>query len=269
MIANTAKSRDRQVAVRVETGVAASLSYYSPSGRHSPHRHDFEQISFLLSGRMLERLEGRDFELDYCAVGIKPAQSLHQDDWGPDGAMIFSLKVAPGSNRLEGGSSPVWLRLRNPQMVGALVRCCMLAGTEAMRAEAADDLLAVAQESEPSSLGNVPAWLLAVRDQIAEAPGTLCIEGAARSAGIDRAHLSRMFRRFFGMPPSLYRQRCLAARAASRIADGKDSLSAIAADLGYADQSHLNRRFKSHTGLAPGQMRNLLRGADHIRPIPD
>jgi AraC-like DNA-binding protein len=42
---------------------------------------------------------------------------------------------------------------------------------------------------------------------------------------------------------------------------GTDSLSDIAADAGFSDQSHLGRVFKAATGMTPRQFR-----LDHGRP---
>lgn len=254
---------NRQADIACGAGVQASLTYYAPSTRQAPHRHDFTQLSFLLSGVMLERLDGRDYELDHCAVGVKPAGSLHEDRWGRDGVLIFSLKL-PSTLR---DVSPVWSRSTDPRIVGALARRCLLAPEEVLRAEAAIDLLALTGRAGDPASSRPPAWLAAVRAQIVEAPHSIRIDGAAGTAGIDRAHLSRMFRRFFGVPPSIFRQRCLAARAVRRIAQADDPLSMVAAETGFADQSHFNRRIKAQTGLAPGQLRHLLRRADHIGPI--
>lgn len=47
--------------------------------------------------------------------------------------------------------------------------------------------------------------------------------------------------------------------AARRIAGSDDPLVEIALETGFADQSHLSRVFKLHTGMLPGEFRSLLR----------
>ena len=47
--------------------------------------------------------------------------------------------------------------------------------------------------------------------------------------------------------------------AARRIAASDDALVEIALEAGFADQSHLSRVFKLHTGMLPREFRSLLR----------
>ena len=43
-----------------------------------------------------------------------------------------------------------------------------------------------------------------------------------------------------------------------RLAGGERNLARLAADLGYADQSHLCRVLRSETGRAPSALRSVL-----------
>ncbi len=47
--------------------------------------------------------------------------------------------------------------------------------------------------------------------------------------------------------------------ATRRIAGSDDALVDIALETGVADQSHLSRVFKLHTGMLPSEFRSLLR----------
>ena len=51
--------------------------------------------------------------------------------------------------------------------------------------------------------------------------------------------------------------RRLVQRAAGRVASTSHPLSAISCDLGFADQPHMCRLFRRHTGLAPSEYRAL------------
>ncbi|HLI13730.1 MAG TPA: AraC family transcriptional regulator [Alphaproteobacteria bacterium] len=74
----------------------------------------------------------------------------------------------------------------------------------------------------------------------------------ASLAGVDRFHLLRAFRRCVGLPPHLY-QTQLRLRHAKRLmlAGEPPAMAAVAA--GFADQSHLIRKFKAAYGVTPGQ----------------
>jgi len=78
-----------------------------------------------------------------------------------------------------------------------------------------------------------------------------------RVGDLDRFSLARAFRGSFGTAPHRY----LIARriaAARRSIAGGARLAEVAAACGFADQSHLNRHFKAHTGMTPGRYARLV-----------
>lgn len=73
----------------------------------------------------------------------------------------------------------------------------------------------------------------------------------AREVGLHPVTLSRLFTKTLGLPPHAFRLDRKVQEARSRIANGA-GLAEVAADLGFADQSHLTRHFKRRFGLTPG-----------------
>ncbi|MEZ5830060.1 MAG: AraC family transcriptional regulator [Dongiaceae bacterium] len=73
----------------------------------------------------------------------------------------------------------------------------------------------------------------------------------AELAGVDRFHLLRAFRRWVGLPPHLY-QTQLRLRHAKRMMLAGESPAMAAVAVGFADQSHLIRKFKAAYGITPG-----------------
>jgi AraC-like DNA-binding protein len=74
----------------------------------------------------------------------------------------------------------------------------------------------------------------------------------AALAGVGRFHLLRAFRRRLGLPPHLY-QTQLRLRHAKRLMLAGQPAAVAAAAAGFADQSHLIRKFKAAYGVTPGQ----------------
>jgi AraC-like DNA-binding protein len=73
----------------------------------------------------------------------------------------------------------------------------------------------------------------------------------AMVAGTSVSHLVRSFSRVLGLPPQRYHVQVRLAHARRLLAEGQ-AASWVAYECGFADQSHLNRRFKECHGLTPG-----------------
>jgi AraC family transcriptional regulator len=71
-------------------------------------------------------------------------------------------------------------------------------------------------------------------------------------------HLSRQFRRLTGTSIPRWLLHLRLAIALERLADGEQDLAGLAADLGFASQSHLGARFRSVFGASPGAARAAL-----------
>ncbi|MCY1277000.1 HTH-type transcriptional activator RhaS [compost metagenome] len=113
-----------------------------------------------------------------------------------------------------------------------------------------------AQLPEPGMPGREPLAVLRakelLRERLAEPPS---LEELAAAVSLSPFHFARTFRRATGMPPHawLKQQRLDQARALLKAGCAP---SHVAAQLGYADQSHLTRQFKQAYGVAPGEYRN-------------
>ena len=72
----------------------------------------------------------------------------------------------------------------------------------------------------------------------------------ARLSGLTEWHLIRAFHREYGLPPHAYHTRLRLAAASELLSDGL-GVSTAAYECGFADQSHLSRKFKEVYGLTP------------------
>ncbi len=70
--------------------------------------------------------------------------------------------------------------------------------------------------------------------------------------GLSPFHLARAFEKEVGLPPHVYLD-AVRIRRAREMLDRAVPIAVVAIAVGYADQSHLTRRFKRHLGITPGQ----------------
>jgi AraC-like DNA-binding protein len=98
-------------------------------------------------------------------------------------------------------------------------------------------------------------------DQAREALAADCdtsLPELARELAISQHHLSRTFRAATGHTITRHRMRLRARAALERLGGGERNLGRLAADLGFADQSHLCRVIRSETGHTPAVLRRAL-----------
>jgi AraC-like DNA-binding protein len=101
------------------------------------------------------------------------------------------------------------------------------------------------------SAGPQATSLSRVRDHLRDNPSdSVTIADLADLAGLTESHLIRAFHREFGLPPHAYHLRRRLAAASELLASGL-SVSTVAYECGFADQSHLSRKFKEAYRLTP------------------
>jgi AraC-like DNA-binding protein len=97
-----------------------------------------------------------------------------------------------------------------------------------------------------------------VRDHLrAHVSESVSLEELATIAGLSKHYLLRAFRRAYGVTPHAFQMRLRLGLAWRMIVDGC-SLTRATYDAGFADQSHLTRRFAAAFGLPPARYARLL-----------
>jgi AraC-like DNA-binding protein len=90
-----------------------------------------------------------------------------------------------------------------------------------------------------------------VRDFLrAQVSQPVAIEELARMSGLSESYLVRAFHYEFGLPPYAYHLRVRLAAACELLSRGL-AVASVAYECGFADQSHLSRKFKAIYGVTP------------------
>ena len=109
----------------------------------------------------------------------------------------------------------------------------------------------------PRARGGLPPRALQrVQDYVAtHLQENITNEVLAQIAELSTWHFARAFKQSQGMPPHRYVLHCRVKRTQELIASTKLSLSEVALEAGFSDQSHCIRCFREIVGITPGAYR--------------
>ena len=208
------------------------------------HRHAGAYASLVLRGDYLEASADGPIACTPGILILHPAFHAHGNRFGGRGARVVNLALstalAPDTMRVLQVARPDVARrvfehgVRELPALLADAHCC----ATTPRADWQDAFVHALADSD---------------DPIAD---------IARRCGVSSAHASRTLLASHGMPPQQLRRE-LRWRRALRQLRGDAALADIAADTGFADQSHFNRTVRAFTGLTPSSLRR------HIKCVQD
>jgi AraC-like DNA-binding protein len=233
---------------------------------YPPHVHDTWTLFLVDDGAIRYDLHGTDHGADPSMVSILPPHVVHDGRPGAAGGYrkrVLYLETSLLGEHLVGPAvdRPVLadpsLRRRLDALHAALAHPDDVLEAETRLHAVAERIRDGLGEAPPADEGPARDRELAERLRVlldADLFGSLSIADAAGAMGVGPTTAARAFRRAFGLPPHRYvlGRRLEAARA--RILDGM-TLAEVAADVGFVDQAHLNRRFKAFLGTTPGRFR--------------
>ncbi|MEX2110616.1 MAG: AraC family transcriptional regulator [Gemmatimonadaceae bacterium] len=118
---------------------------------------------------------------------------------------------------------------------------------------------------QPPRPSRTPEWLRRIRSDLEVAFSTpVSVTALANGAGRHPNYVTRAFRRRYGVSPVEYAHRRRVECTARVLATSDLSLSRIAMEAGFADQSHMTRLFSRYFGITPGAYRHAMRHATAI-----
>jgi AraC family transcriptional regulator len=254
------------VSIRVADAVITEVRHRV--GRSVPaHTHEASYFSILLEGTYSETWHETTIVYEPFTCVFHAAFTEHNDTIGPNGCRMFFVELLPswvevidalGSQpehllKMHGGDA-VWLALRLYHEF--LTR-------DAAAALTAESLLFelcthVARESHDDD--REPAWLSAVDVALQSSfREGVEIRDLASTVNVHPSHLCRAFRRFRGQTIGDHVIGLRLQAVCRRLLDTSASLSEVALEAGFTDQSHMNRTFKRLIGESPGAYRRRLR----------
>jgi AraC-like DNA-binding protein len=255
---------------RLDLGAIFLSETRHPSGaRIPPHAHRNAYFCFVQQGDYVETLGARSRDCGPLTVAFHTPEETHSEHM--TGSDVRSLNVEVTREWLERvrelapalsqpfdcrGGPAAWLaaRLYREFRWGDAASRLMMEG---LLLELAAELTRAA-----GPCSGAPAWLRRVRDLIrARFRENLSPAELAAEVGTHPVHLAAVFRKHVGCSPGEYLRNCRVEYASAQLARTAVPLADIAAEAGFADQSHFTRVFKQATGLTPAAFRRSVSGA--------
>jgi AraC-like DNA-binding protein len=197
-----------------------------------PHFHAEDQITFVLRGQRYFVIGGQPVTVSPGEGVHIPAGRPHSSLSGASDVIGINIYTAPGSYAVS-------------DLVAAL--------SDYWRTNGSINWAQLAIIVEECRCLATP-----VADTIAEGRGHAgnweTVRRAAQLAGMSREGFSRRFNRLHGMPPHTF-QLTEKLNEARRLLRAGEQIAAVAAETGFADQSHLGRCFRRAFGVTPGLYR--------------
>lgn len=240
-----------------------------PDSRLVPrHEHELAYVTVILAGHYYEGDHGKLNELAPMTAVFNPSGVRHSTVIGPAGAFFFTVEFRrdaleelglrlPESTVLDGGAGPMFW----PGLSLYTAFKSQTASPLALEAQVLEMLARITRLRCPEKEHEKPAprWFRRVKERLHDGfRDSLRVRDLALDAGVHPVHLARVFRQIERQTPGEYQQRLQLGAACRLLRDPEWPLAAIAAECGFADQSHLTRVFRRMTGTTPARFRKMV-----------
>jgi AraC family transcriptional regulator len=241
-------------------GLIFGTTRYHGIGCDDMHFHENPTICFLLDGGAIERRNGTSYERYAGDARFYHAAELHQSAMQAFPSQCINLEFE--AEYLERYS--ISENMIDKAVLNRVdVRFAMLkmyqesnAG-DALAASSIEMLLFELLDTQTNGR-KMPGWLPALgdllRDRWAENPS---LDELSVAAGAHPVTISKYFRRYFRCTLGEYMRKLKVEHSLSLIKKSQLSLTDVALQCGFSDQSHFTRCFKKTTGFLPKEFRNL------------
>jgi len=257
--------REGARATRAEVGpFEIQLLTFAPNHSIAPYEVERPYLVVVLDGGVAKSFGRQRWSLARDSLATVPVGGVHTSEFAPRPTTVLAVR---SRDREETPFDGLRRALRHVRAAAATSIAWRIAG----ELRAADDswplaaeglvlqLLSTAgrAETRPPRRGH---WLHEACELLHErTPRAATLSGLAAEVGVHPVHLARCFRREYGVTVGAYARGLRLEWAAARLTDADASLAEIAAEAGFADQSHFTRAFRAYAGVPPGRYRELLR----------
>lgn len=232
---------------------------HPPQTSLDAHAHENPAISLVVSGMRTYRFGERAFDCRAGSAVFVPAGAPHSSHFTAERARGLMLEL----RRPAAVMNVLFDEPRTSCDVDLARRCNDIRheiwfpdDVSALALESLAFELLVAEARAASDQRGIPRWLERVRNILHDSfRAPLSLAAIAVDAGVDRSRLTREFRRHFHASIGEYVRAIRVRQAWELVACSDLPLCEVAAECGFADQSHLTRAFRRAYATTPARLR--------------
>ena len=237
------------------------------------HYHPRACFAVVLAGSVDKRFPGKAYPSSHSTIVTMPPQERHWDQFEHKGAHMLVVEPTQVSDELLAPCIDIFNQI-NHFRSAELAHIAWRISQEVQTPDEVSPLsvngmvlellsLAIRKSSRRQSTQQFkqpPPWLKRAKELIHECfRENLTVELLATAVNVHPVHLARTYRACYGVTLGTAVRQLRLEWATKQITQSHDSLATIAAQAGFADQSHLTRVFRQHKGTTPGQFRQQLK----------
>ncbi len=240
---------------RETAGVVLSETSYNRDARMGMHSHPHAYFCFVRRGSFRERWKRGSSEHHQDEIIFHPTGDEHANAF-LDSSRCFNVELRP--RYASGPAERTSLDRKAVRgILASLYREYREGATSPLVIEGLIyQLLGEAFERPAAGLKRTPAWLQHVRDEVDRRfLETLTVRQLSESVEMHPVHVARAYRKEYGATIGEHVRGLRVSYAQELLRNRSMSLSDIALEAGFSDQSHFSRLFKRGTGMTPRQYR--------------
>ena len=243
-----------EVVRSIKSGHAVVTETRYAAGSHiARHLHDLPYVSVVLGGHYTEVQDSETRCCSPATVLFHPAGECHADHFHRAAACLNIELERPLSAALETHGFPTRERFVMNSSSAAPLRSLGDRG-EGFDLTAISAMLMLAVPENLRSRDRMPRWmrdaLASIRKDVRVTTGALAV-----AAGVHPTYLAQAFVKYVGATPRTLRGQTPFPGRRPKPSASSAPLADIAADCGFADQSHLAREFRRFAAMTPAEYR--------------
>lgn len=240
-----------------------TLSRYKPHVQQAPHYDQWSRVSIILSGSLAEETKHASIRSNPLDIVFKSHRVQHENRFGASGATVISMPFDLEELFMDGFRQTklpfdwLWLQKKETLQHNVNLLDALAARDKTTSNNILTDILA--ETNETQAIKEAPKSLDKLRARIYDQPEeNLDIADSARLLGMHPVYLARAYRKAFGVSPQEDRQLRRIKLASALLRDPSHTISTVAQDLGFYDQSHFCRVFKRYFRQSPNTFRSQM-----------